>query len=314
MLIYNYVAKNDPRKNQQIRIELLDRPFVHQWTQYMIELSERVSKINWYITSQANNERTMIPEKCLFHIQKVHDSFTYFQTHKVGDFSVYLNEIEYLLKNPSDIKQSHLNKWHRWFTTLASRYFGYNPESIPPTATRDDLYFAVHDVNGHAHRLEEYTYFDLERRRIFPLCKQWSTQAHNAHNLNNLHNSIWDKMVELPTGTYDYFSESYDHTVWMHEDIQGKDQMKAWLDHDELYHEDITGNLFMSCNVTFDPLKLYSTVLSREDFRKESIACGKTLDRPPLGDIVNIEEVDWTNMVNYNVRSIMLDSKVLWEL
>lgn len=314
MLIYNYSHKTDGKK-QQIRIELLDKPFTRRWVEYMIKLSNRVPKINWYMTSQASNVRHMVPPTTNFHVQKMQNSFAYFQTHKVGDFTKELEEINWLLENPTELKQSHLNKWHRWFTTLATRFFGYGPEPIPETATRDDLYFAVHDLNGHAHRLEEYTYFDLERRRIFPIkCMQWSTQAHNAHNLANLQNHIWDDMLDLETGTFDFFKESYHHTVWMHEDIQGKDQMKAWMDHDELYHEDITGNLFMSPNVTFDPLKIYSTILDREDFRKESLASGKTLDRPPLGDIINITEVDWNNMVNYNVVSIMLDGKVLWEM
>lgn len=314
MLIYNYVSKKNENVKQQIVVQLLDRPFVHRWTDYLVKLSKRVPHIDWYITSQASNERYMEDWQTPKFIQKVHDSFVYFQKHNLGDFANIITEIEFLLKNPTHLKQSHLNMWHRWFTTLAGKYFGGNAEPYPESCTKDELYFFVHDVNGFAHRLEEYTYYDLERRRIFPICKQWSTQAHNAHNLNNLHNNIWDEMEYLEPGIFDFFNESYHHTVWMHEDILGKDQMKAWLDHDELGPSDITGNLFVTPNVTFDPYKIYPTILDREDFRNESRLSGKTIDRPPLGDIVNIDEVPWEDMVHYSVQSIELHGQTLWKV
>jgi hypothetical protein len=315
LICYNYISQKDSNKRQQVRIQLLDNPFVNRWIEYMLSLSKRVPHINWYITSQANNARHLQPHENVQFIQKMVNSFTYFKEHKIqGDFEPLIREATWLLRNPEFVTQGHLNKWHRWFTTMASRFFGYDPEPIPESCVRDDLYYAVHDLNGYAHRLEEYTYYDLERRRIFPICKQWSTQAHNAHNLANLHNSIWDEMIHLDPGTFDFFKESYHHTVWMHEDIQGKDQMKAWMDHDELHHSDITGNMFVSPNVTFDPYKIYSTILDREDFRKESMASGKTLDRPPLGDILNIDEIPWEDMVEYNVESIVFDNTTLWKL
>lgn len=320
MLVYNYeVNPNATGKptnlipTVQIQVKLLNTPFVKRWMTYLVNLSDRVPNIGWYMTSQASNERNIKLEEMIPSLTHLYNSFAYFHEHKIEDFTDIINELTYLLQNPASLTQHHLNTYHRWFTEFATRFF-VTKYKQPPTCNEQELFTHVHNVNGYVHNLEQYTYYDLERRRIFPVCKQWSTQAHNAHNLNNLQNGIWDEMVWLESGTYDFFNESYDHTVWLHEDIQGKDQLKAWMDHDILDPEDITGNLFMTPNVTFDPYKLYKTIMDRDDFRQESSATGKTLDKPPLGDIVNIDEVPWEHMVHYRVTSITLSNITLWSL
>lgn len=320
MLIYNYTAKQNPigidksklKPEVQIQVKLLETVFAQRWKEYLLNLSKRVPHIGWYMTSQASNERNMTTAQMKEAIQKILDSFTFFHNNKIEDFADIITEIQGLMTNPKLVTQDHINRYHRWFTELSKRYTHTRKKFV---GDLDDstVYFHIQDINGYVHVLEQYTYYDLSRRRLFPICKQWSTQAHNAHNLNSLRNNIWDEMIWLEQGTFDFLTESYDHTVWLHEDILGKDQLKAWLDHDQLYPEDITGNLFMTPNVTFDPYKLYKTIMDREDFRQESKDSGKTLDKPPLGDIVNIDEVPWENMVFYEVKSIILDGQTLWE-
>lgn len=321
MLIYNYKVRPTrmPRHpilvdNVSIKIQLLDTPFVKRWVEYLNALSERVPVINWYMTSQASNERNMKIEEIHPLLYKVYKSFVFFHKYKIQDFTDIINEIDFLLNNPEQLTQHHLNKYHRWFTTLSTYFFINHRDDIPEGCDKEELFFNIHDVNTYVHSLEQYTYYDLSRRRLFPICKQWSTQAHNAHNLNNLQNHIWDDMEFLESGIFDFFNEGYDHTFWLHEDIQGKEQLKAWMDHDDLKPDDITGNLFMTPNVTFDPYKIYKTIMDRDDFRQESKESGKTVDKPPLGDIVNIDEIPWEFMVDYDVTSIVLDDKVLWKL
>jgi hypothetical protein len=114
------------------------------------------------------------------------------------------------------------------------------------------------------------------------------------------------------TDTFDPTTEEYHYDVWINEDIQGKDHMKAWLDEDDLTQTDVWGNSFMTPNVMFDPHLIYASVIDKPDFIAEYKASGKTLNRWPLGKIVN--EVDWDSVEKGKISSIELDGTVLWDI
>jgi hypothetical protein len=124
---------------------------------------------------------------------------------------------------------------------------------------------------------------------------------------------VWNASTPLlDPGNFDAYKSNTDYTVWIHEDIVGKDQVKAWLDHDDLSQFDITGNTNMTPNVSFDPFKMYNRIVNDPEFKQESLSSGKTLDRNPLGNILNIENIDFDALLSGSVYSIELDGEMLW--
>jgi hypothetical protein len=113
--------------------------------------------------------------------------------------------------------------------------------------------------------------------------------------------------------SFDFLTEEYHYDVWLNEDIQGKDHIKAWLDHDDLTQSDIWGNSFLTPNIMFDPELCYSTTLDNEEFRKEYIASNKTLNRWPLGNIVSLNNINWSDIMFTPITTILLDDNILWE-
>ena len=309
-LIYTYEG---PTSTQQLKIELNDFDFTKRWIKYMEATAARVPRLFWYSTKQNFNNRILTKYETPINLCKLYKSFAIFHANLPYDVTEPLGMLDECLENPEKLNQHHLNVWHRWFTRLAGAYFQENI-TIPPSLTRDELYHAIHAVNGNVHVLEKYTYSDLQNRRSMEPTLQYSTQCHNAHNLSNLTNGVWAPGYTelLEPGGYDFRTQEYRFSVWLHEDIQGKDQMKAWLDHDDLNMEDITGNLIMTPNVTFDPNMTYARIIDNPEFRKQSDACGKTLDRYPLGNIINADEFKFEEILRSKVMSIELDGKELW--
>jgi hypothetical protein len=314
MLIYKFLNSN----NQVItvRIKLLDTKFVREWIDYMFALYNRVPKIHWYITKFANSERFFTEMQIIPFLSRLHASFLFFAKKKIGDFSPEINRIEFLFLNPEQITQKDLNIWHRHFTTLEGEY-SLHPHKTPANTLTMDLYEYIHDVNQFTHKCEGFTYADCTRRRLYRNSPMYTVQFTNANHMSyfadNDNKLVWDGSTpRLPKGTFDFTKESTDHTVWLHEDIIGKDQIKTWLDHDDLTAFDVTGNDCMTPNVSFDPHKLYHRVIQNEEFRRESLASGKTLDRPPIGNIENLHEINFEDLLDSKLISIELYNRVLW--
>lgn len=317
MLIYKFYNPNNINSIIAVEIQLANTLFVQQWKQYMFELYARIPNIVWYITRHAYNARFLEAKQLILFLSRLHASFLFFQKKKIGDFSNEIKRIEYLFEHPDKTNQIDLNIWHRHFTTLEGKYSLYEDRTPPNTLTMD-LYEYIHDVNQYVHRCEGWTYADCARRTKFTSSPMYAVQFTNANHMSafaeNDNKKVWDHTTpRFQPGMYDPYKEGSDYTVWLHEDIIGKDQVKAWLDNDDLKQFDVTGNDCMTPNVTFDPAKLYHRVLQDPDFKKESLESGKTFDRPPIGNIVN-SQLDFDDILDKQVYSIELDGKLLWHV
>lgn len=314
MLIYKF---QHPNKIIEVKIELLQTSFVNQWVDYMYSLYNRVPNIHWYITKFANNDRFFNEMQLIEFLSRLHASFLFFQKKKIDDFTSEIQRIEFLFRNPSQIVQQDLNIWHRHFTRLEGLY-SLHPHKTPPNTLTMDLYEYIHDVNQYSHKCEGFTYADCYRRQKYDHSPMYAVQFTNANNMSffaeNDNKKVWDDSTpRLKPGSYDFNNATYDHTVWLHEDIIGKDQIKAWLDHDDLTAFDVNGNDCMTPNVSFDPNKLFYKVMSDNEFREESSKSGKTLDRPPIGDISNLSEINFEELLVSRVISIELNGNQLWK-
>jgi hypothetical protein len=310
MLIYKFVDVNNG-ECRVIKIKLLDTPFSNRWKDYLIRTADRVGSVNWYCTGINSNTFLMKIKDMREYLEKIIESLNFLKTNIGFEFDTEIIEI---IKQPYRLKQRHLNTWHRYFTFLCGKLRN-NQLIIPDGVDDDDLYMAIHSINSNVHILEGFTYYGNLTRNKFGRLGQLSIQCHNAHNLNNLNNGVWaEGQVELiEDDTFDFLTDKYHHNVWLHEDIEGKDQMKAWLDGDDLTCSDITGNLIMTPNITIDFPKLYSRIIDDPEFRKQSIECGKKINRPPLGNLVDYDyDLDWEFFLTSTVESITLDEKTLW--
>lgn len=311
----NYTFKKDDIFTT-VEIELLKTPFVDIWQNYMVELSERIPKIIWYTCRLASNKRYYTGDQCIEFLARIYNSFLYFHKKQIGNYSKEIERIEYLFTKPHFLNQDDLNIWHRHFTTLEFSH-SMKPHMTPPNTSIQDLYEYIHDVNQFVHRCETYTYYGCPRRQQYPNSEMYGVQFtnanHNAFLASNQNNQVWnDSTPRIEQGIFDFKKDNYDCTVWLGEDIIGKDHIKAWLDGDDLTHSDITGNDCMTPNIILDPNKLFYRVISTTEFQIESEKSGKTLDRPSIGNITNLSNINWDNILGSEVHSIELDGKVLW--
>lgn len=304
-----YTLKTLANEEVVISIDLLDNQFVKEWKKYLRTVMSRVSK--WHAVVCANNRRYKTDADILENLTKLKESYSFFITHYMGDFSAEIIEIDKLIETPSNITQDHLNRWHRHFTGLEMKYC----QSDYRTTTNADpelVKEAIHNVNRYVHVSEGATYYKTPRRIALGETIQYAIQFTNANHYGDDKDNVWAIVAPLSDGIYDWRTDAGDYTVWMNEDILGKDQMKAWLDHDPLSYYDVTGNLFMTPSIMLDPNKMFYKVLIDKEFQEESIASGKTVDRPPLGNIVNIN-IDWESILGASVTRIKLDNDIIWE-
>ena len=316
MLVYTFLTEK--QKNFDIKIKLIDSDVVKIWRMVLYESLLRVPSTRWFTLSLASNNRYNSDHQIRVALSKLHNAFIFIQKRNLMDFNSEISQIESLLSYPELLEQSHLNRWHRYFTTLENKY-SRRDENLPPNTIMDDLYEYIHDINEGVHVCEGYTYWKLPRRFHFKDPRQYAVQFTNANNHSYFNDkegnhNVWDHCKSLFGYVYDSNTDpnNNDYTVWLNEDIVGKDQIKAWLDHDDLSQSDVTGNLVATPNVIFDPNKLYQRVLNDEEFRKESKLSGKTVDRFPLGNITNIEEIDWITFLSSKLIKITCDDNLLW--
>lgn len=315
MLTYYYITPKQERKS--INIRLLDYNFANRWRNYISNLANKCPNISWYIAGLNSVEGLQrevehnVPE-----LLKLRDIFNYINRNGLKDLANDITELERLMAYPFNVKQSHLNKWHRIFTGLENYWLKKEEKDLPPHIHRPELWQAIQDINTYTHHLEMWTYHCSIRREPYLNIKQYSIQFTNANNLNyrQKQNQVFsaENLELIEPGGFDFFSQEYHCSVWLHEDITGKDQMKAWLEEDDLTQYDITGNILMTPSITLDPNLLYAQILDREEFRIESKLSGKTLDRYPLGNIIDSDKIDWKEFRQSNIEQVVLDNNLLW--
>lgn len=312
MLVYEYITRENIRK--QISINLLDTNFVRVWKEYLQDLSMSCPKIKWYIAAINDTSIHRCYKLNQEDLTKIKQSFSYFVLHDLKNFKEEIKLLDFLISNPNLVSQEHLNLWHRIFTSLEKNFLQeYN--KIVETLDRNELFKYIQDINTYTHKMEMYTYQFLPKRKEF-YEKQYSIQFTNANNLNYLDedNQVFSiKNIRfIKDFEFDFFNEEYHSNVWLHEDITGKDQMKAWLDEDDLSEFDITGNMLFTPSITLDPYNIYSRILDNDDFRKKSLNSRKKLNRFPLGNIKDCQSIDWEEFYKSKVSNIILNDNVLW--
>jgi len=307
MLIYKYTAPQGEIK--QIEVELLDNKFVNEWQQYLTRTAARLPSILWNFSSHGMAKQYKANPIPL--LTDLHKSFVFLQTHLGIDFAKEIADLVHLLEVPNDLTQAHLNTWHRHFTTVATEYYSGRMK-IPAEVRVDEMFERFHALNQNVHDLEFMTYPTLSRRTAIGDKQQYSAFCADARALEGS-NALWASgHAESITDSFDPATEEYHYDVWINEDIQGKDHMKAWLDEDDLLETDVWGNSFMTPNVMFDPHMIYASIIDNPAFMADYQASAKKLNRWPLGKIVNT--VDWPKLTKSRISSIVLDNITLWKI
>lgn len=317
MLIYNFkdVQSN---KQHQVEIQLASTNFVDFWLEYLEDILQKVPDIEW------NNIRTnygyghIWHEKFYLFLFRIFKAYTFFNNHLPYDFKDQLLEIEEIISTPNRLNQEFLNQCHSDFYSLSTIYFKEEIE-IPPNITRDDLYQSLHVLNGNIHALERgYTYGINDRRKAFSELGQFTTEVKYGsrwnYNLSNMVNGVFSPVNTrfIDKFTFDYRTDNYDFDVWLNDDINGKDQFRAWLDKDDLTKPDITGNEVLTPNILFDPDKLYKRMIEHEDFRTESSKTKKPINRFPIGSLKSSTEF-FKRFSDIELIEIQKENKTIWK-
>jgi len=329
MLKYTYI--NPQGTERHIEVKLLDTEFVNKWKNYLIQTSKKFPNLRWGngLIGQGTVDVYKDPWPT---IDTLFDSLKYLDRNtefvlQHEDYNL-LKECRTFNRYVNNITQHDLNRWHRYFTTLAEK-FRDNELSINEGVNKDEVYQSIHNINIYVHALEYTTYPHCERRKPFTTHQYHYRFSPVSAEYNGYSPETNDQMFAtedtvMITDEFDPLTENFDYTVWLNEDILGKDQVKAWLDHDNLNEDDITGNLFMTPSIILDPSKIIPTVLRNNEFIEESKLSGKKFNRFPIGNIANMDEIDWANdflsLPNFLTHSegskivkIELDNEVLWE-
>ena len=302
MLTYN-ITRKDASKFI-INIKLTDSLFTKEWRDYMIAVSTRLPEINWNVSIGGCKVKYYQPPNVKL-IEDLLYAFIFLQNSLTIDFNQEIADLEYLLKHPTELRQHHLNTWHRHFTTIATEYY----------STADvEVFTKMHILNQAVHDLEESTYNYLKNIEVIK--GNWISYitCTNSKEFNNK-DALFAGGHELRLNDriFNPETDKFHHTVWLGEDIQGKDQIKAWLEEDDLSANDCTGNLFMTPNLILDPHMIYATVMEQPDWQKQHLASGKPVNRFPIGDIVDCKNIDWDSLSHATVDSVILDGIVLWK-
>jgi len=306
-LIYNCKTTNNELK--QIKIEVARTKFAEQWKQYLLKTSKDMPTIDWKITIGGCKIKDKEETPRIEWLTGLLDIFTFLSSAINDDFQQEISDLKHILENPTDLTQQHLNAWHRQYTIQISRF--YQGEF----GSSEIIHNNIQRLNQTVHDLEISTYYRLKHRDLiehktfhYINCtdgREFATKYKLFEKNNN--------DTTLTNDSFDPLKEDYNYNVWLGEDIQGKDHIKAWLEEDDLTASDCTGNLFMTPNIMIDPDNIFKSVIDHPDWQNQYIKSGKTLNRWPVGNIVNLDEINWDDLANATVESIELDGVSLWQ-
>jgi hypothetical protein len=286
-----------------INIELLDNSFTNKWKDYLVRTINQLPNLSW-----CANYRPMVNYGSIKpndHFNKLIQSFELLQEHYRIDYTHEISELYQLINNSKDLTQFQLNCWHRHFTTNAVNF-------VTNQETNDVIFATIHSINENVHDLEIRTHNKIERRESVKDKLHYGIYSANSKNLKD-GTSLWEDSIQESLGEDFTFDDDYNHTVWISDDIQGKDHFKCWYDEDDASNDDITGNTFMTPNILLDPDMIYATTMDNPEFKKFVLDSNKPINRYPIGNITNINDINW-NVFRKGSRiiSIAIDGKTLW--
>ena len=281
-----------------INIELIDNSFTNRWKDYLVRTINQLPNLSW-----CANYRPMINSGSIKpndHFNKLIQSFELLQEHYRIDYTHEISELYQLINNSKNLTQFQLNCWHRHFTTNAVNF-------VTNQETNDVIFATIHSINENVHDLEILTHNKIERRRSAKDKSHYGIYSANSKNLKDS-TSLWEDSIQESLGKDFTFDDDYNHTVWISDDIQGKDHFKCWYDEDDALNTDVGGNRFMTPNILLDPDMIYATTVDNPEFKKFVLDSNKPINRYPIGDILDTEKVDWTIFKRGNkLISIELD-------
>ena len=296
-----------------VEFELADTPFAKKWLDYFTYIIKKfefdwiVGSAEWSGDQHDTRHKTLsipLQEKILANLKFLDQKFNL-------NFSDSIDKIIYEIQQSKDnprYRISHLvlNQIHRNFTSLiANNIFNNILISID-----DEVDRAIHNLNDGVHQLESMSANNNNSlRQVYkdrPVFYSRVTDASDPKNSKLL----WQGHELRPIkDRFDPLIENTQYSVWLNEDILGKDLVRCWLDYDNPHHFDITGNLFMTPSLMFDPYLNYHSVLTNKEFIKFYNNTHKTLDRFPIGNIIRIQYISR----KCNIISISIDNKIVWE-
>ena len=300
-------------KTTIINIELIDNSFTNRWKDYLVRTSKRLPNLLWSPDKKSMHSNQKINP--INHFYELKQSFELLQEHYGTDYSSEISELSHLIENPKDLRQSHLNLWGRHYIN-SSNDFVTNLETnhlIPQTDTPDNIIFSrIHALNQHTHDLAILTHSSIKRREWLKDRVYYGIRSADARNLDDSA-SLWGNGNQESIEEDFTFDNDYHHTVWIADDIQGKDHFKCWYDEDDASNDDIGGNTFMTPSVLLDPGMIFATTMDNPEFKKFVIDSNKPINRYPIGNVVNIDDVNWNIFWQGKLISIDLDGETLWE-
>ena len=310
MLTYNFKNNID---SFSIKIKLLDNSFVTTWKNYVTRTSQRLPNLDWSVNPHNITIQMDKNVNYRLFILNLLKSFILLGKHYKIDFSNEIAELKVLIVNYDSLTQQQLNRWHRHFTTLAKFLNPFETVATFTDTPQSLVHHAIHELNNNTHLLETLTYPKLSRiTKLVPDHLYYGLHSASTRNLEN-NEEIWGtETVEYIEEDFDFNTQSYNHTVWITDDILGKDHFKCWFEEDDPINNDITGNLLMTPNVTFDPNRIFEKTIDDPEFRKFVTESNKNLNRYPIGDIENTNDIPWDLITNFKLTSIELDNETLW--
>lgn len=289
----SYIFDND----NTIDIELIENDFVESWLQFFVNDIENRDKISYisYNFSGAWGEYTK--EQIDIDLILIEASLDFLSKKFFINFDNLLEKTKREKENSPQVSQRYLNEIHRTFTRMMN-----NQNVLGHLEIYDEITQRfIHNLNDAVHRLESRSAFKNSLRRkmfsdpmlqiivpnSFPIEKEWIKFK-------------FDPNIDL-----------YDHTVWLNEDILGKDMIRAWLDEDLIHYDDITGNLFQTSSILLDPFKNIKKIIDLPEWKEYYSCTYKTLDRFPIGNIVSRNS--WgARTPGGKIKKVLLNNKVIY--
>jgi len=311
MLIYKFDNDNT---DVSIQIKLLNNSFVATWKDYVTRTSKRIPHLVWSFHPHHVTQQLATNVNYKIFILNLLKSFILLGKHYQIDYNKEIVELKSLLIDYSNLTQQHLNNWHRHFTSLAKSLNPFVSTTTFTDTPTDKIHHAIHELNNNSHLLETLTYPNLSRiNKLVPNQMYYGLHASSTRHLED-NEAIWGtETVEYIKEEFDFNNSSYNHTVWITDDILGKDHFKCWFEEDDPSNDDIGGNTLMTPNITLDPNRVFQKTIENSEFQKFVTNSNKKLNRYPLGDIENIDEIDWNKITNFKLKSIELDGDILWK-
>lgn len=201
-------------------------------------------------------------------------------------FPVNLRQVKFANDNAT---RALLNRLHRCFTTgnHTRRHWEYDQSGRPlqtyivNSSIVKEFTHWVHEINNNVHALE--VYMTSDRDKDIPRCREYHVMFDNHHE----HNGPWRRY--LPVGKeYDWYrDDGGPWDVWLPlSQIQGKDMLRAYLDHDDPHAWDVCSGEYYSGDFVFTDMSYYRHPVLRDWLITQKVPVDGRCLAMPLGLVV----------------------------